>query len=412
MSESPMKPLIVLYLPQEWHDYVRRPHWTAVGRLLPVLAVEPPAPLLLGSDRQARREARRTNGPRPRRSPDGLYLFRPKSIGSFGAGARIPLIGKLDALSLSRQVRIAIDQYSTQVLCNHVIHVFVKPQQHHLAAKSSGDLFVYESTDDSRVLPEQSTVDPDHPHAKLLTQWDRRLVSLVDLLIVSSEALLNSRSFEHGNVRYLPNCADVSHFAAALDGSTPIPDDIATIPAPHLGYVGGVNELVDLRLLKNLATANPDWSIVLIGGVRGGKQFVNSAELNDLRSLPNVHFMGHRPYEVLPAYVKSLDVCLSPFVLNPWMIASSPNKTFQYLAAGKPVVSTDFPEARRVSDVIRIARNADEFISYCHDSLSDRGEDTRAKRIKIAHANSTEVRATKLVKLILKELEARPRVAD
>ena len=166
----------------------------------------------------------------------------------------------------------------------------------------------------------------------------------------------------HSNVVLVPHGVDYEHFACAISPETTVPDDIADLPKPILGFWGLIQDWLDLDLLASVARARPDWSIVLIG-----ETLVDPAPLS---GLPNVHLLGRRPYQSLPAYAKGFDVGLIPFRLNALTRAVNPIKLREYLSAGLPVVSTPLPEVQRYQDLVHIAGDAPTFIAACERALS------------------------------------------
>jgi glycosyltransferase involved in cell wall biosynthesis len=124
-------------------------------------------------------------------------------------------------------------------------------------------------------------------------------------------------------------------------------------------------------------------------------------------TLRNVHYLGWRPYDTLPAYMKAMDVCLMPYRLNEWMRNAHLNKTYQYLAAGKPVVSTAFPEVIRLEKVISVAKHTEDFIAAVEKALNrtDTTQDI-ADRLEIARQNSSTVRAQQRAVMLAEMLVA------
>jgi len=146
------------------------------------------------------------------------------------------------------------------------------------------------------------------------------------------------------------------------------------IPHPILGFFGLIRDWVDLDLLAEVAKRRPRWHIVLIGDADSG---VNLATYRDV---PNMHFLGRRPYASLPAYCKCFDVGLIPFKINDLTKAVNPIKLREYLAAGLPVVSTPLPEVAAFNGHVHAAGSADTFLAEteeCLESAPDRRECSR-----------------------------------
>ncbi len=384
---------IIVFLPQEWTDYVRRPHWEAISRLAPVHAIEPPTGLLTFWRHLERLLPSSQAG-----LPPGLRLARPWSLVSTGLALRVPFLAAIDRWWIRRQLKKGLKRSGLKA--EDTVWFVVKAHQSYLSGLIPGALQVYEITDEYRVGTGDTRYDPGTHRAKVIGRAEDRILADSDLVLVCSEALRESRSRLHANVHYLPNCADFEFFAAAAEDRTVVPEELAAIDSPRLGYLGGFNDLIDLELLVALAEARPEAALVIVGEERGSAPFRDSELYGRFKALPNVRFLGHRPYAQLPGYIKGFDVCLLPFAHNEWMRNSSPNKTFQYLAAGRPVVATDFPEARRVDSVVAVAKTHAEFIELVDRALQPTDESVIARRRETARENSTENRAEKLLRLV------------
>jgi glycosyltransferase involved in cell wall biosynthesis len=157
------------------------------------------------------------------------------------------------------------------------------------------------------------------------------------------------------------------------------PADLAAIPAPRAVYVGALEYWFDAELLAKTARSLPDVSFVVIGP--------GSAEGGDLEHLPNVHLLGARPYDELPAYLQHCDIGIVPFRRDEMVDAIHPIKVYEYLAAGLPVVSTRWPELEHMGAPITMVE-PDSFDAAVAGALRERPEDGRATRLAYAAANS------------------------
>jgi glycosyltransferase involved in cell wall biosynthesis len=176
-----------------------------------------------------------------------------------------------------------------------------------------------------------------------IVAMENDLCRRVDIVFVTATRLLERRAHLNPETHLARHGVDQAHFAKALDPATPIPGEMADLPHPVLGFVGLIQDWVDLELIRHLATERKTWTIVLIG-----KSLV---DLSPIQGLANVKILGRRPYESLPGYCKGFDLALIPFVRNELTLNVNPIKLREYLSAGLPVVSTDIPEvARYVSD--------------------------------------------------------------
>jgi UDP-galactopyranose mutase len=203
-----------------------------------------------------------------------------------------------------------------------------------------------------------------HAPAELLT-LEQRLIERADLVFTGGYSLYEAKRDRHPRVHAFPSSVDVAHFAAARHAGTD-PDDQAMLSRPRLGYYGVVDERMDLDLLEGLAHARPDWSIVILGPV------VKISEA-DLPRRPNLHFLGGKSYDELPAYLRGWDIALMPFAINDATRFISPTKTPEYLAGGRPVVSTPIRDViRHYGEVtaVKIAADLPGFVAACEEALT------------------------------------------
>ncbi|MFC6095399.1 glycosyltransferase [Flavobacterium qiangtangense] len=193
-----------------------------------------------------------------------------------------------------------------------------------------------------------------------LIDQEKFLISNADIVFTGGKSLYESKKKMHGNAYCFPSSVDESHFAQALNGIE-IPMDIAHIKAPVVGYYGVIDERIDLELLHETAEKSPEVSFVMIGPL---------AKIgdSDLPRLTNIHYLGMKTYDELPAYLKAFDIAMMPFALNDSTKFISPTKTLEYMAAGKPIISTKIKDVvRDYADCVALIENADDFceaISY------------------------------------------------
>jgi glycosyltransferase involved in cell wall biosynthesis len=201
--------------------------------------------------------------------------------------------------------------------------------------------------------------------SRALGQAERDLLRTADLVIVTSERLFQSKSPENPHTYLVRHGVDFDHFRRALEGDTSIPDEIAELPRPIIGYFGLISQdWIDLELLVKLAERFSHGSLVMLGKI--------AMDVSPLRALPNVHLLGRKPYESLPAYCKGFDVGIVPFPINEVTLNSNPLKAREYLAAGLPVIATAIPEVE-VLGLCSTARDHEEFLRQTEQALRDPG---------------------------------------
>jgi len=225
---------------------------------------------------------------------------------------------------------------------------------------------------------------------------EQSILNAVDMSIVVSPELLASKSGPGRTVHLVENAVDVRQFDERI-ASPEIPDDIAGIERPKLGYSGLIGKRLDLPMLLELASRNPDWSLVFVGKV-DARDCQN--ELDRLQALDNVHFLEEKTHDTVADYITNFDVGLLPYRINLETRNISPLKMYEYLAAGLPVVSTRIPAAERNTDVLRIAGEPADFIDECRLAMEEHNKDKVKDRIVFARANTWDARVEQIWDLI------------
>jgi glycosyltransferase involved in cell wall biosynthesis len=217
---------------------------------------------------------------------------------------------------------------------------------------------------------------------------EQRLLAKVRAAIVTHENLYESKRGSVREIHLIPNGAEIEHLRRVVDDpSLTVPDDIARLPHPVIGFLGSVMYWLDFDLLRALALARPEWSFAFVGPVG------RLADIDKIR-LPNVHLLGRKPYEDVPAYVKGFDVCLNPYLMDETAKNCSPLKLYEYLASGRPVVSTDMPEARKFQEVVGIGQTPAEILDHLEAALRPDASapDAVARRLAVALPHSWDQR--------------------
>jgi glycosyltransferase involved in cell wall biosynthesis len=161
----------------------------------------------------------------------------------------------------------------------------------------------------------------------------------------------------------------VDHDAFASAASAPPPPSMATIAGPRVGSVGNLNDRVDWTLVEGIARSRPGWNVVLVGPIyQAGPRTLEA--LPRLRLLPNVHLLPEVPPGDLPGMVAHLDVGLIIYAPGPGTLAINPLKLYQYLAAGRAVVSTPLPSVEEFRGTVAIARTVEEFVAAIEAALA------------------------------------------
>ena len=199
-----------------------------------------------------------------------------------------------------------------------------------------------------------------------LIKNEAKLFEKADVVFTGGQSLYEAKRHQNPNVWAFPSSIDAAHFGKARK-ITDEPEDQRAIPHPRLGYAGVIDERIDIELLRELAEMRHEWQIVMLGPV------VKIDEA-DLPRPANIHYLGMKDYKDLPSYLAGWDAALMPFALNDSTRFISPTKTPEYLAAGKPVISTAIRDVVRpygAQNLVAIAKNADEFVEAAERVMNE-----------------------------------------
>ena len=197
-----------------------------------------------------------------------------------------------------------------------------------------------------------------------------RLAAECDLLVVSSKKLSKYMERYNPHSVLVPNAADFDHFSYLPEN-----DLLVTVNKPIIGYYGAISDWFDNSLVEYLADCRKDWNFVFIGHTFG-------SDISRLKKMPNVHFLGEKPYGELPAYLLWFDVCIIPFKLTRLIEATSPVKFYEFMSAGKKVVSVELPELVPYAKYLRLAKGKDDFLVKIEEALKENNPDLVQARIE------------------------------
>ena len=223
---------------------------------------------------------------------------------------------------------------------------------------------------------------------------ERELLRSVDLVLTTAPQLRDAKAGFNSNSHCVPHGVDIDHFARATNPETRPAPPLGAIRGPIVGFVGQINERLDRELIRLVARAHPEWSIVFVGPILRG------LDVGPLQALQNVHFLGPADLDRLPEFLKPMDVCMVPFLVNEHTRTMNPLKILEYLAAGKPVVSTPLPALRAYEPHVGIAGGAAEFSAAVEQALAEDGVVRRRARAEFAGEHSWETRLEEICGLI------------
>jgi glycosyltransferase involved in cell wall biosynthesis len=217
------------------------------------------------------------------------------------------------------------------------------------------DITVYDAMDELSKFK----FAPEH-----LLELEQELIDSADIVFTGGSSLYEAKKDRHRNVHCFPSSVDRAHFCKARSRQFE-PADQEDLPRPRLGFYGVIDERFDTALLDEAAKMRPDWSFVMVGPV------VKISE-DELPRGHNIHYLGSKTYDQLPAYLSGWDVALMPFAMNESTLFISPTKTPEYLAGGKPVVSTPIRDVVRhygKLEGVKFASTGPEFVAACEAAL-------------------------------------------
>lgn len=202
--------------------------------------------------------------------------------------------------------------------------------------------------------------------SRKLRDHEQELFGRANVVFTGGQSLYESKKTQHHRVFAFPSSVDVQHFAQARQAQ-PDPADQAAIPHPRIGFFGVIDERLDIDLVRSIAALRPDWHLVMIGPVA-------KVDPESLPRAANIHYLGGKSYKDLPKYLSGWDVAILPFARNESTRFISPTKTPEYLAAGRPVVSTSIRDVVRPygeQQLVRIADAPEAFVDAIGAALAE-----------------------------------------
>lgn len=335
-----------------------------IARLLaqrfPLLYVETPglrAPQASGRDvKKLVRKLRKSLEP-PRRLEEGLWHMTVPQI----PFRSLPLVPALNRWLTQRNVRAAAQGLGF----GRYLTWFTVPHLASVAGQLGEQLCVYYCVDDYAALPDVN--------AEAVRAMDEAMTRQAGLIFAVSRHLEEKKRAVNPQTVYSPHGVDVDLFLRSSDTATVPASRVAKLTAPVIGYFGVFDARMDLDLLRYLVSARPQWTFLLIGRV--------AVDMGDLAARPNLVTVGAVPYEQLPRYARVFDVCLMPYRQGDFAQAANPLKLREYLATGKPVVSTPMPELGPLLEHVRLAETHQQFLAQLDAAVADRDVEARARRL-------------------------------
>lgn len=233
--------------------------------------------------------------------------------------------------------------------------------------------------------------------ARKIRRTEKLLTQKADLVFTTSQELFNACSRYNNNVHYFPFGVNIDNFLRVAGKPCSVPGDIKDIKRPVAGYLGGIHKWIDLDLVRYITEQNKNVSFVFCGPIQ--------TDIDKLKDLPNIHFLGQKKTEELPSYVKEFDCALIPYRITDYTRNVYPTKLNEYLSLGKVVISTDLPEVAKFNkengNIVKVAASKEEFSDSIRHALSNPfSEKERSAAVTAAKKNSWSDRLEKMVYLI------------
>jgi len=234
-----------------------------------------------------------------------------------------------------------------------------------------------------------------------LVDRERYLVANADVVFTGGYRLWQAKSRHHANVHFFGCGVDVDHFARARSEDLALAPELVGLGRKVMGYFGVIDERLDYELLAKLAHENSDAELVMVGPVV-------KVDPNELPQGPNIRWLGQRQYAELPSYVKGFDVCLMPFALNEATEYINPTKTLEYMAAGKPIVSTPVSDVvHNFTPVVTVAETDDDFVTATASAMQSPDAAMIARGVEQARANSWESIVARMERIVREAFRSR-----
>lgn len=291
-----------------------------------------------------------------------LFVLSPLAIPFYGKGA----VRAANRALLWAQIRAAIAKLGFK----DVISWSYLPASAPVSGTLGEKLVVYQCVDEFSAFSDTN--------GRQIAELEQQLLQKADLVITSAERLRDNKIKVNPNTVLVRHGVDYAHFVKACDPATVVPEEIANLPRPIIGFFGLIADWVDQEMLEAVARAHPEGTLVMLGKV------APDVDVSRLKEMTNVIFLGRKRYDELPAYCKAFDVAVNPFRVNELTLNANPLKVREYLAAGLPVVSSRIPEVEKVG-LCKLASTPEEFVQRVDECLAEGAGPSLERAKKIFH---------------------------
>ncbi|EPZ44678.1 glycosyltransferase [Alicyclobacillus acidoterrestris] len=378
-----MYPTIVITAAVPWDGIIARPHHLArqlASRGWPILFVEPPVTLIGPFRNPALRDRMLPKNPIQdveRDTVGHIRILQPMTTLPFYHVARP--VNRFNQRLLARQIR-QHEAGPLVLFSNLPGSVDLIPWLRPIAT-------FYDCVDDHGAFGGLTRSDVIESLEADMSYQSRAVFATAD-------ALVEKMALYHNDVHLVPNAVELDHFRTAAS-ATPHPE-LSDIKGPRVGFIGGIGAWLDFDFLHQLATSRSDVQFVFIGPVE--------ADVSKIRSLPNVHFLGRKPYTALPQFLAGFDACLYPFANSKLTESVNPVKVYEYLAADKEVIATPTRELNKFSQHVWLTPDATAAENALAAILSGEKRSTMAEREPFLREQTWSARATQIESILLHHL--------
>jgi hypothetical protein len=381
-----MKDLIFLSMVR-WETIKQRPQQLALelSKYFRILYIDPVAYSLLGAIRNHLIEDHSRNfRPLIRKINENLTIYTPPPLIPFSEDYWF--INEIDHLILWKALSKILLKYNFNTPILYLNH----PNQLPLIKYFSKSLLCYDSMDRYEAF-----FKPTSRRSICLIQKEAELLSMAQIVFATSENLANRILTQKIPVNLVRNGVSDLFLEYSIDSDLQVISDFPACVGPIIGYAGAISNWFDIDAIHILATKHSDWRFVLIGPVK--------ININSLKRLPNVSFLGIKEHSILPAYINKFDIATIPFKNNELTRDVNPVKIYEYFALGKTVVASNLPELQKFRDICYLADDTDDFVSKVEAAVQDLGtcnssflSELKTKRRNVALENSWRQRAEKI----------------
>lgn len=317
-------------------------------------------------------------------SPSSLPYFR-RHLPDYVSRIVMPFIIKVNVSVLIRHVQRAIKKLDVK---KPILWLY-GPYYGDLIGKFNEKLSCYYNYDEFADFVSNRRVK------EIVRYYEAQLCRRADVVLTTSQAQYKVRKAHNPNTYFVPNGVNFELFNRALEPGLDLPDDIAQISRPIVGFAGRLGPQIDVRLLRHVAETYSAYSLVLIGP----DELPSGIDEKALRALKNVHFLGWKKPSDLPNYLQAFDAALIPYHLVGHVLSGYPTKLHEYLAAGRSVVATAMPELRPYKDVLRIGEDNNDFVTLVREAVEDKSYQEIEARVLIARENTWDKRVTDIYRI-------------